>query len=88
MDPRSIKANCTLKAVWICDKCGSEYEQAVCNRIKRPGCPYCNNRKVKVGYNDLATMNPTLATEWNYEKNGELTPQMVTIVSSKKVWWI
>jgi hypothetical protein len=39
------------------------------------------------GYNDLATLNPTLAKEWNYRKNHELTPMDVKPNSSQKVWW-
>lgn len=40
-----------------------------------------------MGYNDLATINPTLAKEWNYKKNGDLKPNMVKPNSDKKVWW-
>ena len=40
------------------------------------------------GQNDLLTVNPELSKEWNYDKNGELLPQMVTSHSGKKVWWI
>ena len=50
-------------------------------------CPYCNNKKVLSGYNDLATVNPNLAKQWHPTKNGDLTPQMVTKGSNKKVWW-
>ena len=39
------------------------------------------------GYNDLETLNPTLAKEWNYEKNSGLKPEDVMPNSSKKVWW-
>ena len=34
------------------------------------------------------TINPVLANEWNYDKNGALKPQMVTANSNKKVWWL
>lgn len=44
-------------------------------------------RKVIEGVNDLATLNPELSKEWDYEKNKPLTPNMVSIGSSKKVWW-
>lgn len=40
------------------------------------------------GFNDLSTTNPGLAKEWNYIKNGNLTPKDITSGSSKKVWWI
>lgn len=29
-----------------------------------------------------------LLTQWDYEKNGTLTPDRVTYGSHKKVWWI
>lgn len=35
----------------------------------------------------LATNYPELAKEWNYDRNGALTPWMVTTGSNKKVWW-
>ncbi|MFB2011403.1 zinc-ribbon domain-containing protein [Flintibacter sp. P01028] len=35
----------------------------------------------------MATTNPDLAQEWNYDKNIDLTPCDVTAGSRKKVWW-
>ena len=43
--------------------------------------------KLIVGVNDLATVNPELAKEWNYEKN-EKNPQDYTASSGFKVWWL
>ena len=37
--------------------------------------------------NSLAKRFPEVAMEWNYERNGKLTPENVTGRSSKKVWW-
>lgn len=53
------------------------------------GCPYISNpaRAILVGFNDLATTNPKLASEWHPTKNGNLTPEMVTAGSNKKIWW-
>ena len=48
------------------------------------GCPYCANRKVLVGFNDLATVQPLVAKEWHESLNGALTPEMVTAGSHKK----
>ena len=45
------------------------------------------NQKVLKGLNDLQTENPTLAAEWNYEKNGNLKPEDFTANSGEKVWW-
>ena len=40
------------------------------------------------GVNDLATVNPQLASEWHPTKNGDLLPSQVTAGSDKKVWWL
>lgn len=45
-------------------------------------------KKIIVGENDLATTNPKLAAEWDYEANGDLKPTNVTAGSSQKVGWI
>lgn len=72
---------------WTCDQ-GHEYSMPVYRRAhNNSGCPYCIGKKVLVGFNDLATVNPDLASEWNYDKNGALTPTMVTGVCGKHVWW-
>ena len=39
------------------------------------------------GKNDIYTVNEKLASEWNYERNGEITPSDIAIGSQKKVWW-
>jgi hypothetical protein len=58
------------------------------SRIKNPkGCPFCSGKRVQIGFNDLNTINPILASEWHYILNGNLTPQMVTVSSHKEVWW-
>ncbi len=38
--------------------------------------------------NSLSTQFPELLKEWNYEKNGNLKPNMISKGSSKKVWWV
>ena len=75
------------KNVWW--KCGNDHEwqATISNRTIGRGCPYCAGKKVLKGFNDLQTVNPTLAKEWNYEKDNGLTPEDVTPSSNKKVWW-
>ena len=36
---------------------------------------------------NLLVKYPNIACQWNYEKNGKLLPDMVSSMSSKKVWW-
>lgn len=86
MTPNNIKAGSNKKVWWNCEK-GHEWQARPSYRARGQGCPICANKRVLQGYNDLATTNPNLMKEWNYEKNGNLTPQMVSKGSGKKVWW-
>ncbi len=75
------------KVWWICPK-GHSYCTFLTHRTKmKTNCPYCSNKKVLAGFNDLLTTNPTLAREWNFERNGDVYPTMFTENSTKKVWW-
>ena len=65
-----------------------EWETPVFKRNKGEGCPYLSGVKVWKGYNDLATLRPDLAAEWDYDSNSELTPDMVTVRSNKNIGWI
>lgn len=69
------------KRVWWLGKCGHEWDAIVSSRNNGNGCPYCSNQKILENYNDLATINKELAKEWNYEKNKDLLPTMVSSAS-------
>ena len=86
LKPTQFLANSHKKVWWKC-KNGHEWISSIENRNKQSGCPYCSNRELITGYNDLATTNPILAKEWNYEKNNDLKPTGVVAGSNKKVWW-
>jgi hypothetical protein len=86
MIPEQFTANSGQKVWWLCGK-GHEWQATIANRNNGTGCPYCSSNIVLKGYNDLQTLNPFLALEWNYEKNGSLMPSDVMPNSSKKVWW-
>ena len=87
LKPEDIIPGSDKKIWWICPK-GHEYIQKAIQRTRaKQGCPYCSGRKVLPGFNDLATANPRLASEWHPTKNGNLRPTDVTIGSNKKVWW-
>lgn len=85
--PSEVMPGSGKKVWWICNVCGYEWEASIVARTKGHGCPVCMNRVVIRGVNDLRTRNPELATEWNYKKNGSLTPEEIIAGSSKVVWW-
>jgi hypothetical protein len=89
--PEQITASSTKKIWWRCKE-GHSWRTSACHRHKGRGCPYCANlrdrRNVVVGTNDLATIYPTIAAEWDANRNGELTPQSIRPGSECDVWWV
>ena len=84
----SIYGRSTQKVWWLCPN-GHEYDACISDRVAGNGCPYCAGRRVLFGYNDLKTLFPEIAAEWDYEKNAEekVTPENVIAGSTKEVWW-
>ena len=74
------------KKAWWLGECGHEWEARICNRTMGRNCPVCGGYKTLEGFNDLFTLNPTIASEWSTQN--KLTPQEVSGHSGKKVWWI
>ncbi len=86
--PDQITLGSGKRVLWQCDK-GHSYSMTVYRRAHdNCGCSYCTGKQVLIGFNDLKTVNPILASEWNSQKNGELQPTMVTGVCGKSVWWM
>ena len=86
-NPNNVTAGSNRRVWWQCEK-GHSYRAVIAQRVQRgDGCPYCANRKVLPGFNDLATAAPLVAKQWHETLNGALTPEMVTAGSHKKAWW-
>lgn len=84
--PTEVTIGSIKKIWWKCEK-GHSWRTTVNNRTSlKTGCPFCTNRKVLAGFNDLSTTHPQIIKEWNYEKN-ILTPQEIVAMSNKIVWW-
>ena len=87
LHPNNVTAGSNRRVWWRCEK-GHSYRAVIAQRVQRgDGCPYCANRKVLPGFNDLATAAPLVAKQWHASLNGALTPEMVTAGSHKKAWW-
>lgn len=91
-EKNNVKPNEVLsgsgKKYWFkCDKGHSfEYSLANVRVVKNEFCPYCGNRKLLVGFNDLATVRPDLIDDWDFNKN-ELKPDEIKVNSTEKVHW-
>ncbi len=86
LKPDSFTVNSGQIVWWKCTQ-GHEWQARIADRNRGRGCPYCSGRYAIKGKSDLQTVNPTLANEWNYEKNNGLTPEDVMLNSRQKVWW-
>jgi hypothetical protein len=61
-DPNEVSPGSESKLKWKCIR-GHIWEAAVYSRNANVGCPFCANKRVLKGFNDLATTEPDLARE-------------------------
>ena len=87
LTPETIGAGTNRMVWWTCNK-GHLYRAQGAARIQRgAGCPYCSNKAILTGFNDLATTNPEVAQTWDFEKNDPLTPSQVLGGGDKYFFW-
>lgn len=85
--PEEVTSGSNKKVWWIC-KNGHSFQQSINHRTTRgSGCPYCAGKKVLTGFNDLKTLKPELVAEWDYDKNIDISPEMISVHSNKFAWW-
>jgi hypothetical protein len=81
-DPTSVTSGSGTIQNWKCDL-GHRWKNSPHQHLKsRTGCPICANRRVLVGFNDIATTHPELAKEafgWD--------PKSITAGHDKKKKW-
>lgn len=87
VSPSDIFPKTNKKYYFVCPK-GHSYLQSPNNKTsKNYGCPYCSGQALLTGYNDLQTVYPEIAKEWDYSKN-EKGPSDYRYGSSYKAWWV
>lgn len=75
------------KVWWKCEKFNVEFQAPVVAKIKNPNlCSVCNGPTVFPGVNDLQTLHPEIAAEWDTAKNG-VAPDAVKHSSGRKAWF-
>lgn len=72
---------------WWLEDCGHEYKATLERKGRLSKCQVCINRIIVPGINDLATLRPDLASEWDFDKN-ILAPTEVSTGKNINVWWI
>ncbi|MDO4759945.1 MAG: zinc-ribbon domain-containing protein [Candidatus Saccharibacteria bacterium] len=84
--PNRLTTGSGKKVWWKCEK-GHSYASCIYNRASGKKCPYCSNRMVLPGFNDLQTLYPSVAKEWDYDKN-QGSPKQVIPGTTRKVWFV
>jgi hypothetical protein len=82
-DPKSTTAGNDKPRKWKCDAGHIWQVSPEVRTMRKSGCPYCSNNKVKFGFNDLLTLFPQIA-----EQAHGWDPKEVIPGSNKKLEWI
>ncbi|WP_417512387.1 zinc-ribbon domain-containing protein [Microbacterium sp.] len=84
--PQDVTSGSDRRAKWRCAK-GHVWDAIISSRTgRRPaGCPCCRGRQAVPGLNDLSTLRPDLAAEW--DASNKDSPELVKPSSSRKAIW-
>lgn len=89
LSPSDVIPGSHKKVWWLCSESGYPWESEIKSRVSQGvGSPYQSGKKVAPGYNDIASTHKELCKQWNYKKNGDLTPEMFTAGTNTRVWWV
>lgn len=84
-----------VKVLWRCEQ-GHQFETDFCKftnparnyrGIGQFSCPVCSGQLVVKGVNDLATIRPDLASEFDLVRSN-MSPYEVTVNSHRYAWWL
>lgn len=85
LPPTQVRPHSGRTVAWRCHA-GHTWRTRICRRTDFDhGCPYCAGRRLLTGANDLATVWPELAAEW--DDSNELGPQEVAAFSVYRATW-
>ena len=87
LTPDTVNDKSRKNVWWKCRTCGYEWKSVIHSRAKGAMCPVCADRAVLTGYNDLATTDPHLLDEWDFDKNTDFLPEHISRHSMYGVWW-
>ena len=84
LQPDEVNAKSRKNVWWHCKKCGNEWKSVINARIKGTVCPVCAEREVLAGYNDLATTDKNLLSDWDYEQNRIQPTEISYLLNSRR----
>lgn len=89
VSPQNLKSGSSRIVNWVCVSNSKHvYPMSPYERItNKSGCSYCAGKRVLHGDNDLKTLFPEVAAEWEYEENFPHRPENFVPGSNKKFYW-
>ena len=89
-DVKVLSSGSGKKVFWKCQK-GHSYSMSPAAKTRSQGCPFCNNKRVLAGENDLETWckknnRLQILDDWDYSKN-TMSPSSFLPGSNIKVWF-
>ena len=86
IDISKLYINSSKEINWKCEN-GHFFREKVNVVFRRKHkCFYCSGRHVSSGENDLQTLYPEIACEFDIEKNG-IAPDCISPKDTKTYWW-
>lgn len=86
LTPYNITKNTTKVIGLKCSTCSNSYQKKVHLWVLGERCPYCAGKKIDKS-KSLAVKHPDVAADWDFERNGEVTPYDVLPKSHFMAWW-
>ena len=84
--PEKVTKGSNKEACWKCEL-GHKWPKRIHSQVLYNSCPYCEDRELLTGFNDLKTRHPELVAEWDYEHNTIISPEGILSSCRTKVWW-
>lgn len=86
--PEEVHMGSNANYWWRCLEFGHMWRTTVQKRtLEKTGCPYCSDRKVWPGFNDLVSRRPDLIDEIDFDREPGLNPRKLLWVSHSQVSW-
>ena len=85
LNPNIIPINSCKEVFWKCPNGHTWKESVSAVNGRKTKCFYCSGRLVWSGENDLETLYPEIASEWDTDKNG-ITPDKISPKDTKTYW--
>ena len=86
--PNLLTIGSNKKVSWICSQCGYKWITSIYHRASNGhNCPNCHHGCWLKNKKSLAETHPEIAVNWHPLKNNNLTPNMFTKGSRRRIWW-